>query len=193
MTSPEAGSDAASLIDSGVVCKGRWKGKQITGIRLNWTTRNITLAPVATVLGLAFKLYDPDRLIGDTADYGITAALIPTDTPGVTVGRRHYPLSVPFQNGPTTGEDVFVPLDFIVGGQEMAGKGWKMLVELLSVGRAISLPSAACGGGQAASYATGAYSRIRKQFNTSIANFEGFAIVGWRRFHEPGEGYASQA
>jgi acyl-CoA dehydrogenase len=173
LTSTEAGSDAASLIDSGVVCKGKWNGETITGIRLNWSKRYITLAPVATVLGLAFKLYDPDGLIGDTEDYGITAALIPTDTPGVTIGRRHYPLSVPFQNGPTSGQDVFVPLDFIIGGQEMAGKGWKMLVELLSVGRAISLPAAACGGGQAASYATGAYARIRKQFNTSIANFEG--------------------
>ena len=173
LTSPEAGSDAASLIDSGVVCKGKWKGKTITGIRLTWNKRYITLAPVATVLGLAFKLYDPDRLIGDKEDYGITAALIPTDTPGVEVGRRHYPLTIPFQNGPTSGDDVFVPLDYIIGGQEMAGKGWKMLVELLSVGRAISLPSAACGGAQAASYASGAYARIRKQFNTSIANFEG--------------------
>ena len=173
LTSPEAGSDAAALIDSGVVCKGKWNGKQITGIRLNWNKRYITLAPVATVLGLAFKLYDPDHLIGDTDEYGITAALIPTDTPGVKVGRRHYPLTIPFQNGPTSGEDVFVPLDFIIGGQEMAGKGWKMLVELLSVGRAITLPSTACGGGQAAAYASGAYAIIRKQFNTSIANFEG--------------------
>ena len=173
LTSPEAGSDAASLIDSGVVCKGKWQAKTITGVRLNWNKRYITLAPVATVLGLAFKLYDPDGLIGDKEDYGITAALIPTDTKGVTVGRRHYPLTIPFQNGPTTGKDVFVPLDYIIGGPEMAGKGWKMLVELLSVGRAISLPSAACGGGQAASYATGAYAKIRKQFNTSISNFEG--------------------
>ena len=173
LTSPEAGSDAAALIDSGVVCKGRWKGKQIVGIRLNWNKRYITLAPVATVLGLAFKLYDPDRLIGDQDAYGITAALIPTDTPGVEVGRRHYPMATAFQNGPTSGEDVFVPLDYIIGGQEMAGKGWKMLVELLSVGRAITLPSMAAGGGQAASYASGAYARIRKQFNTSISNFEG--------------------
>ena len=173
LTSPEAGSDAASLIDSGVVCKGNWNGKQITGIRLNWNKRYITLAPVATVLGLAFKLYDPDHLIGDTDEYGITAALIPTDTPGVKVGRRHYPLTIPFQNGPTSGKDVFVPLDVIIGGQEMAGKGWKMLVELLSVGRAITLPATACGGGQAAAYASGAYAVIRKQFNTSIANFEG--------------------
>ncbi len=173
LTSPEAGSDAASLIDSGVVCKGRWEGKEIVGIKLNWSKRYITLAPVATVLGLAFKLYDPDHLIGDKDEYGITAALIPTDTDGVEVGRRHYPLSIPFQNGPTSGKDVFVPLDYIIGGQEQAGKGWKMLVELLSVGRAITLPSTSMGGGQAAAYSTGAYSRLRKQFNTSIANFEG--------------------
>jgi acyl-CoA dehydrogenase len=173
LTSPHAGSDAASLIDSGIVCKGMWQGKEITGIRLNWDKRYITLAPISTVLGLAFKLYDPDHLIGDTDDCGITAALIPTDTPGVEVGRRHDPLSIPFQNGPTKGKDVFLPLDCIIGGTEMAGKGWKMLVELLSVGRAISLPSAGAGGGQAASYATGAYAIIRKQFNTSIANFEG--------------------
>jgi acyl-CoA dehydrogenase len=173
LTSPEAGSDAAALIDTGVVCKGRWNGKQILGIKLNWNKRYITLAPVATVLGLAFKLYDPDHLMGDRDEYGITAALIPTDTPGVTVGRRHFPMSIAFQNGPTSGEDVFVPLDYIIGGQKMAGKGWKMLVELLSVGRAITLPSTATGGGQASSYATSAYARIRKQFNTSISNFEG--------------------
>ena len=173
LTSPQAGSDAASLIDTGIVCKGEWQGKTITGIRLNWSKRYITLAPVATVLGLAFKLYDPDHLIGDEDEYGITAALIPTDIEGVEVGRRHDPLSIAFMNGPTKGKDVFVPLDFIIGGPEMAGKGWKMLVELLSVGRAITLPSTASGGGQAASYATGAYATIRKQFNTSIANFEG--------------------
>ncbi len=173
LTSPQAGSDAAALIDSGVVCKGEWQGKTITGIRLNWDKRYITLAPVATVLGLAFKLYDPDHLIGDVDDYGITAALIPTDTKGVVVGRRHYPLTIAFQNGPTSGKDVFVPLDYIIGGKDMAGKGWKMLVELLSVGRAITLPSTGAGGGQAASYATGAYAVLRKQFNTSISNFEG--------------------
>jgi len=173
LTSPQAGSDAASIIDSGVVCKGRWNGKTIVGIKLNWDKRYITLAPVATVLGLAFKLYDPDHLIGNKDEYGITAALIPTDLPGVTFGRRHDPMTVAFLNGPTSGKDVFVPLDYIIGGQEMAGKGWKMLVELLSVGRAITLPSSAAGGAQAAAYATGAYTSIRKQFNTSIANFEG--------------------
>jgi len=173
LTSLEAGSDAAAIIDNGVVCKGKWNGKQIIGIRLNWNKRYITLAPVATVVGLAFKLYDPEHLIGDVDEYGITAALIPTDTPGVTVGRRHDPLTIAFQTGPTTGEDVFLPLDCIIGGPEMAGKGWKMLVELLSVGRAITLPSTAAGGGQAASYAAGAYTKIRKQFNMPIANFEG--------------------
>ncbi len=173
LTSPQAGSDAAALIDNGIICKGKWNGKTITGIRLNWDKRYITLAPVATVLGLAFKLYDPDHLIGDKDEYGITAALIPTKTPGVEVGRRHYPLTIAFQNGPTSGKDVFVPLDTIIGGPKMAGKGWKMLVELLSVGRAITLPSTAAGGGQVASYATGAYATIRKQFNTPIAKFEG--------------------
>lgn len=173
LTSPQAGSDAAAIIDSGVICKGQWNGEEVLGIRLNWDKRYITLAPVATVLGLAFKLYDPDKLIGDVTDYGITAALIPTDTAGVTVGRRHYPLNIPFQNGPTQGKDVFVPLDAIIGGPEMAGKGWRMLVELLSVGRAITLPSSALGGGQTAFYASGAYARIRKQFNVSISKFEG--------------------
>jgi len=173
LTSLQAGSDAAAIIDSGVVCKGEWEGEEIVGIRLNWDKRYITLAPIATVLGLAFKLYDPDHLIGKLDEYGITAALIPTATPGVKVGRRHFPLSTPFQNGPTSGKDVFVPLDYIIGGPEMAGKGWKMLVELLSVGRAITLPSTAAGGGQAAAYATGAYAQLRKQFNIPIAKFEG--------------------
>ncbi|HWM28252.1 MAG TPA: acyl-CoA dehydrogenase, partial [Woeseiaceae bacterium] len=173
LTSPQAGSDAAAIIDSGIVCKGEWDGEEIIGIRLNWDKRYITLAPIATVLGLAFKLYDPDRLIGDREEYGITAALIPTSTPGVQTGRRHLPLSTPFQNGPTSGKDVFVPLDYIIGGQEMAGKGWKMLVQLLSVGRAITLPSTAAGGGQSAAYATGAYAALRKQFNLPVAKFEG--------------------
>lgn len=173
LTSPQAGSDAAALIDSGIVCKGRWNGKQITGIRLTWDKRYITLAPVATVLGLAFKLYDPEHLIGDTDEYGITTALIPTNTPGVIVGRRHNPLNIAFQNGPTSGKDVFVPLDYIIGGQKMAGKGWKMLVELLSVGRAITLPASALGGSQAATWAAGAYTQLRKQFGMPIAAFDG--------------------
>lgn len=173
LTSPQAGSDAAAIIDKGVVCKGNWEGEEVIGIKLNWDKRYITLAPVSTVLGLAFKLYDPDHLIGGNDSYGITAALIPTHLPGITIGRRHNPLNIPFQNGPTTGEDVFVPLDYIIGGKENAGKGWKMLVELLSVGRAITLPSTASGGGQAAAYAAGAYTQIRKQFNLPISRFEG--------------------
>jgi acyl-CoA dehydrogenase len=173
LTSPQAGSDAAAIIDQGVVCKGEWNGEEIVGMRLTWNKRYITLAPVATVLGLAFKLYDPERLLGDREEYGITAALIPADTPGVEIGRRHLPLSTPFQNGPTSGKDVFVPLDYIIGGREMAGEGWKMLVQLLSVGRAITLPSTATGGGQAAIYATGAYAALRKQFNLPIAKFDG--------------------
>jgi len=173
LTSPQAGSDAAALIDSGVVCKGTWEGEEVIGIRLNWNKRYITLAPIATVLGLAFKLYDPDHLIGDQDEHGITAALIPTDLPGISIGRRHFPLNIPFQNGPTAGKDVFVPLDAIIGGKEMAGKGWKMLVELLSVGRAITLPSTAAGGGQAAAYSAGAYTQLRRQFNIPIAKFEG--------------------
>ena len=128
LTSPQAGSDAAAIIDSGVVCKGKWNGKQITGIRLNWEKRYITLAPVATVLGLAFKLYDPDHLIGDVEDYGITAALIPTNMPGVTVGRRHLPLTIAFQNGPTSGKDVFVPLDYIIAG----GLSWAWLLNSMT-------------------------------------------------------------
>ena len=173
LTSPQAGSDAAALIDSGVICKGTFKGKKTVGIMLNWEKRYITLAPVATVLGLAFKLYDPDHLIGDQDEYGITAALIPTDMPGVEIGRRHNPLNIPFQNGPTSGKDVFVPLDYIIGGKEMAGKGWKMLVELLSVGRAITLPSSAAGGSQAGAYAAGAYTQLRRQFGLPVARFDG--------------------
>jgi len=173
LTSPEAGSDASAIIDSGIVCKDQWNDEEIIGIRLNWDKRYITLAPVATVLGLAFKLYDPEHLIGDVDEYGITAALIPTNTPGVSFGRRHYPMNIPFQNGPTSGQDVFVPLDYIIGGKDMAGKGWKMLVECLSVGRAITLPSSAAGGGQAAAYASGAYTQIRKQFNLPISEFDG--------------------
>ena len=173
LTSPQAGSDATSIVDSGVVCRGEFDGEKIIGIRLNWDKRYITLAPVATVLGLAFKLYDPEHLIGDRDEYGITAALVPTNLPGVEIGRRHLPIAIPFQNGPTRGTDVFVPVDDIIGGREMAGEGWRMLVELLSAGRGIVLPSNAVGGAMAATYATGAYARIRRQFNQPIGNFHG--------------------
>jgi acyl-CoA dehydrogenase len=175
LTGPRAGSDAASIPDTGVICRGEIDGEETLGIRLNWDKRYITLAPVATVLGLAFKLYDPDRLIGDVEELGITAALIPTRTPGVVIGRRHFPLNIPFQNGPTQGRDVFVPLDAIIGGVEMAGQGWRMLMEQLSVGRCISLPSNTTGAAKAATWATGAYARIRQQFDLPIAEFEGVA------------------
>jgi len=175
LTAPRAGSDAASIPDSGVVCRGTFAGKEVLGMRLNFEKRYITLAPVATVVGLAFRLYDPEGLMGDPdrKDYGITVALIPADTEGVEIGRRHLPIGIPFMNGPIKGTDVFVPLDFIVGGPKMAGSGWRMLVELLSVGRSISLPANAVGGAKAGTFATGAYARIRKQFGTSIGNFEG--------------------
>jgi acyl-CoA dehydrogenase len=177
LTSPRAGSDATAIVDRGVVCKGIYDGQEIVGIKLNWSKRYITLAPIATVLGLAFKLYDPDHLIGEVDAYGITAALIPVNTPGITIGRRHFPINVPFQNGPTQGNDVFVPLDAIIGGPKMAGQGWRMLVQLLSVGRSIVLPSNALGAASAALYATGAYARLRRQFNLPIGKFEGVADV----------------
>lgn len=173
LTSPEAGSDAGAIPDTGIVCYGEFEGKEVLGMRLNWNKRYITLAPIATVLGLAFKLHDPDHLLGDKEELGITCALIPTDIAGVTIGRRHFPLNVPFQNGPTQGKDVFVPLDFIIGGKDMAGQGWRMLVECLSVGRAITLPSNSAGGIKSAALATGAYCRIRRQFKIPIGKMEG--------------------
>ncbi|RZQ52932.1 acyl-CoA dehydrogenase [Pseudoalteromonas phenolica] len=173
LTSPEAGSDASSIPDFGVVCKGEWNGEETLGIRLTWNKRYITLAPVATVLGLAFKLRDPDGLLGDDKEPGITCALIPTNTPGVKIGRRHFPLNVPFQNGPTQGEDIFVPIDYIIGGAKMAGQGWRMLVECLSVGRVITLPSNSTGGIKSLALASGAYSRIRRQFKLPISKMEG--------------------
>ena len=177
LTAPDAGSDAASIKDSGVVCKGMWEGKEIVGMRLNWDKRYITLAPVATVLGLAFRLYDPDHLVGETEDYGITCALIPPQLPGITIGRRHFPLNLPFQNGPTQGKDVFVPLDFIIGGLPRAGHGWRMLMECLGAGRAISLPSNTTGASRLGVYTTGAYARVRKQFHLPIARFDGIDEV----------------
>src|SRR5262245_4640971 len=180
LTSPRAGSDATSITDSGVVCHGTWEGRETLGVRLNWDKRYITLAPVASVLGLAFRLYDPDHLLGDVSDIGITCALIPTHLPGVQIGRRHFPLNVPFQNGPTQGKDVFVPIAAIIGGPPMAGHGWKLLVERLSVGRCISLPSNATGGAKAAVAVTGAYARLRRQFGMPIGRFEGVEEVRGR-------------
>jgi acyl-CoA dehydrogenase len=173
LTSPRVGSDATAITDTGVVCRGEYEGEEVVGIRLNWDKRYITLAPVATVLGLAFKLYDPDHLIGDKDYHGITAALIPASLPGIEIGRRHFPINIPFQNGPTRGKDVFVPIDSIIGGPKMAGQGWRMLVQQLSVGRSIVLPSNALGGAIAAVYASGAYARIRRQFGLPIGKFHG--------------------
>lgn len=173
LTAPNAGSDAGSIQDYGIVCKGSIEGKETLGVKLFFNKRYITLAPVATVIGLAFKLYDPDELLGDKKEYGMTCALIPRDCPGITIGRRHFPLNVPFQNGPIQGEAVFIPLTYIIGGVDMAGQGWRMLMECLSAGRAISLPSNAVGGAKMAVATTGAYARIRRQFNLSIGQFEG--------------------
>ena len=178
LTHPRAGSDAASLPDTGIVCRGMWQGREIVGLKLNFSKRYITLAPIATVVGLAFRLFDPDKLLGgDKVDYGITCALIPRNTAGLSIGRRHFPLNVPFQNGPLSGKDVFVPLDFIIGGPKMAGQGWRMLVEQLSVGRCISLPSNATGGAKVGVFASGAYARIRRQFNMPVGKFEGVEAV----------------
>ncbi|ENM5731353.1 acyl-CoA dehydrogenase FadE [Vibrio mimicus] len=173
LTSPEAGSDAGSIPDFGVVCKGQWEGKEVLGMRLTWNKRYITLAPVASVLGLAFKLRDPEGLLGEKEDLGITCALIPAHLKGVEIGNRHFPLNVPFQNGPTRAKELFVPLDFIIGGPKMAGQGWRMLVECLSVGRGITLPSNSTGGIKSAALATGAYARIRRQFKQPIGQMEG--------------------
>ena len=173
LTGPEAGSDAGAIPDVGVVCKGDWNGEEILGMRLTFDKRYITLAPIATVIGLAFKLQDPDGLLGDKADLGITCALIPRDTKGLDIGRRHFPLNTPFQNGPIRGQDIFVPLDYIIGGQPMAGKGWRMLMECLSVGRCITLPSTAAGGAKTCALATGAYARIRRQFRLPVGHMEG--------------------
>ena len=173
LTSPEAGSDAGAIVDSGIVCKGEFEGKSCIGLSLNWNKRYITLAPVATVIGLAFKMYDPKHLLGEEEELGITVALIPSDHPGVVHGNRHYPMGMAFMNGPTTGKDVFIPLDWIIGGADYAGKGWQMLVECLAEGRAISLPALSAATTKMCYRLTGAYARIRTQFNMPIGNFEG--------------------
>jgi acyl-CoA dehydrogenase len=173
LTSAQAGSDAAAMTDTGIVVRGNFKGKETLGVRLNWNKRYITLCPVATVLGLAFKLHDPDGLLGEKKDIGITVALIPTDLPGVTTGRRHLPAFQFFQNGPTEGKDVFIPLDFIIGGKEQAGHGWRMLMAALAAGRGISLPSLSAAGAAMAARTTGAYARVRVQFGLPVGKFEG--------------------
>ncbi|PMH46666.1 acyl-CoA dehydrogenase [Vibrio sp. 10N.286.49.B3] len=175
LTGPEAGSDAGGIPDQGTVCYGMHDGEEVLGIRLSWNKRYITLAPVATVLGLAFKLNDPDGLLGDTKELGITCALIPADHQGVEIGERHDPLGLAFMNGPTRGQDVFIPMDWLIGGSEYAGKGWRMLVECLSAGRGISLPALGTAVGHLTAKTTSAYSYVRKQFGMSIGRFEGVA------------------
>jgi alkylation response protein AidB-like acyl-CoA dehydrogenase len=173
LTGPEAGSDAGGIPDSGVVCMGMHEGKEVLGMRISWNKRYITLAPVATVLGLAYKLQDPDGLLGGEVDLGITCALIPSEHPGVELGERHDPLGLAFMNGPTRGEDVFIPMEWVIGGQDYVGKGWRMLVECLSAGRGISLPAMGAATGHLTARTTGAYAYVRKQFGMSIGKFEG--------------------
>lgn len=172
LTGPEAGSDAGAIPDTGVVCRGEYEGREVLGIRLNFRKRWITLAPVATVIGLAFRMKDPDGLLGERRDLGITCALLPAHLPGIEIGTRHYPGS-PFMNGPIVGRDVFVPLDAIIGGVEMAGSGWRMLIEALGAGRGISLPALATASGEVGYRMIGAFARIRRQFNLEIGRFEG--------------------
>ena len=173
LTNPHAGSDAAAIPDFGIVCVGEHEGKRVLGLRVTWDKRYITLGPVATLLGLAFHAYDPDHLVGDKDDIGITCALIPTAHPGVSIGRRHMPLNMVFQNGPTSGRDVFIPMDWVIGGQPMLGRGWRMLMECLAAGRGISLPATGAGMARLAVRATGGYARVRRQFKTPIGMFEG--------------------
>ncbi|WP_043310632.1 acyl-CoA dehydrogenase [Pseudomonas sp. ML96] len=173
LTGPLAGSDAGAMPDTGIICKGQWNGEEVLGLRLNWEKRYITLGPVATLLGLAFKAYDPDHLLGDQEELGISLALIPTDTPGVEIGRRHLPSGAAFMNGPNAGKDVFVPLSCLIGGQEYLGKGWMMLMNCLSVGRSISLPAGGTGAAKMSGLVSGQYCRVREQFGVPLAAFEG--------------------
>jgi acyl-CoA dehydrogenase len=173
LTEPDAGSDAAATRSEGIVCRDKWRGEEVLGIRLRWRKRYITLAPIATLIGLAFRMRDPDRLLGGDADLGITCALVPSDLPGIEIGARHDPMGVPFQNGPTSGDDVFVPLDAIIGGAAGAGQGWKMLMACLATGRAISLPSVATAAAKVTARAVSAYGLVREQFGTPIGRFEG--------------------
>jgi len=179
LTSTVAGSDAGSLVDNGIVCYGQFDGKKVLGLRLNWEKRYITLAPIATVIGLAFKAYDPDNLLAEDHplykknDLGITCALIPRNTDGLSIGTRHKPIGEPFQNGPIFGKDVFIPMDWVIGGDKMIGHGWRMLMECLSVGRGISLPVTGASATQAMLLTTSTYSQTREQFGIPIAKMEG--------------------
>ncbi|MCC2614680.1 acyl-CoA dehydrogenase [Aestuariibacter halophilus] len=173
LTSPEAGSDAGGIPDAAIVTKGMWEGKEVLGLKVSWDKRYITLAPIATVLGLAFKVYDTDGLLGDTVELGITCALLPKSHPGVELGNRHDPMGVRFYNGTTRGKDVFIPMDFIIGGQKNIGRGWQMLVACLGAGRGISLPAMGTASAHSALKSTAEYSFIREQFGLPIGRFEG--------------------
>ncbi|WP_029655081.1 acyl-CoA dehydrogenase [Marinobacter daepoensis] len=173
LTSPVAGSDAGAIPDKGIVCKGEWNGKEVLGLKITWNKRYITLAPVATLIGLAIKVYDPEHLLGEQDEIGVTCVLVPRETEGVNTGARHLPMNTVFMNGPTWGTDVFIPMEQVIGGQEMVGKGWTMLLECLSIGRSISLPALGTGAGKLACLATGSYAYTREQFGRSISQFEG--------------------
>ena len=173
LTGPTSGSDAATMRDIGYVTRGQWKGQETVGIRLSWDKRYITLGPSATLVGLAFRLFDPDKILGKGEDIGITVALIPANHPGVNIGRRHLPSGSAFPNGPNWGRDVFIPMEWIIGGEKMVGHGWRMLMECLAAGRAISLPSSGTAGAKAMLRVTSAYGRIRKQFGLSVSRMEG--------------------
>ncbi|MGC8119548.1 acyl-CoA dehydrogenase [Marinobacter sp. VGCF2001] len=173
LTSPVAGSDAGAIPDKGIVCKGEWDGKEVLGLKVTWNKRYITLAPVATLIGLAIKVYDPEHLVGEQDELGVTCVMVPRETEGVNAGARHLPMNTVFMNGPTWGTEVFIPMEQIIGGQDMLGKGWKMLLECLSIGRSISLPALGTGAGKVASLATGSYAYTREQFGRSISQFEG--------------------
>ncbi|WP_336365528.1 acyl-CoA dehydrogenase [Marinobacter sp. C2H3] len=173
LTSPVAGSDAGAIPDKGIVCKGTWNGEEVLGLKVTWNKRYITLAPVATLIGLAIKVYDPDHLLGEDDEVGVTCVMVPRETEGVNAGARHLPMNTVFMNGPTWGNDVFIPMTQVIGGQDMLGKGWTMLLECLSIGRSISLPALGTGAGKLASLATGSYAYTREQFGRSISQFEG--------------------
>jgi acyl-CoA dehydrogenase len=177
LTSPTAGSDATSIIDSGIVCKGIYEDKECLGLRLNWNKRYITLAPVATLLGVAVHVFDPERMLSDTEDVGISLVLVPTHCAGVVQGQRHSPLHQAFMNGPISGTDVFVPLEQVVGGEKMLGKGWQMITDSLAVGRGISLPAVSSAAAKICYRMTGAYARVREQFGTYIGQFDGIGKV----------------
>ncbi|XOZ33201.1 acyl-CoA dehydrogenase [Halomonadaceae bacterium KBTZ08] len=173
LTSPVAGSDAGAIPDRGVICRGYWNGQETLGMKVTWNKRYITLSPVATLIGLAIKVYDPDHLLGEEHDLGVTTVMVPADTEGVNHGPRHLPMNTVFMNGPTWGEDVFIPLEQVIGGREMVGQGWRMLLECLSIGRSISLPALGTSGGKMACLTTGSYAAVREQFGRSISDFEG--------------------